>query len=211
MDAYFNRPEISNSDLTWLKKYWMPEQQRYDIEKAYAFGTLVDAVITEPHKVDYFNRMVENTTYSNEDFENVGRMRKAFFADELCSKLSQQSTMQKVMVKHMQIEYFGIKFTLPVRCKWDLWIDILGWGADIKSTTATTQQQFFEACLHFDYDRQRAWYMDIAGSDKDMLIGISKKNGKVFKVPITRGDDFYNSGREKYSELAFKYWYLFGL
>lgn len=209
MDPYFNREEVSNSDLTWLKKYWMPENQRHDIEKAYAFGTLLDAVITEPHRVDYFGRKVDDATYSKEDFEKVTLMRKAFFTDELCSKLAAQSSMQTVMSRHMAIDYCGFKFTLNVRCKWDLWMQILGWGADIKSTTATTQKQFVEACKHFDYDRQRAWYMDIAGSDKDMLIGISKANGKVFKLPINRGDEFYNAGKEKYSELAFKWWYLF--
>ena len=51
--------------------------------------------------------------------------------------------------------------------------------------------------------------MDIAGSNQDILIGISKVNNKVFKLPIKRGDDFYNSGKEKYLELAFKWWYLF--
>lgn len=38
----------------------------------------------------------------------------------------------------------------------------------------------------FDYDQQHAWYMDIAQTkgykaDKDVLIGISKANFKVFK------------------------------
>jgi hypothetical protein len=36
--------------------------------------------------------------------------------------------------------------------------------------------------------------MDIAGSDQDVLIGVSKVNYKVFKVPIRRGDELFNSG-----------------
>jgi hypothetical protein len=58
--------------------------------------------------------------------------------------------------------------------------------------------------LFCDYDRQRAWYMDIAGSDQDVLIWVSKVNYKVFKVPIRRGDELFNSGFKKYNELAFK-------
>ena len=60
----------------------------------------------------------------------------------------------------------------------------------------------------FDWDRSRAWYMDIAGSDRDFIYAISKKNGLVFKKHITRGDTVYTAGREKYEELAFQYWCL---
>jgi hypothetical protein len=84
------------------------------------------------------------------------------------------------------------------------------WGGDIKSTAATTQKQFEEACRYFDYDRSRFWYMNIANSNQDILIGISKVNFKIFKLPIRKGDDFYNEGKKKALELAFKYWQLFG-
>jgi hypothetical protein len=33
--------------------------------------------------------------------------------------------------------------------------------------------------------------VDIAGSDQDVLIGVSKVNYKVFKVPIRRGDELF--------------------
>ena len=62
----------------------------------------------------------------------------------------------------------------------------------------------------FDWDRSRAWYMDIAHSRRDFIYGISKRNGLVFKRFITRDDPTYRRGREKYEELAFQYW-LFNL
>ena len=40
--------------------------------------------------------------------------------------------------------------------------------------------------------------------------GISKKNLKVFKVMISRDDKIYKQGKEKYEELAFRWWMLFG-
>ena len=52
--------------------------------------------------------------------------------------------------------------------------------------------------------------MTNAESKQDVLIGISKKNFKVFKVPIKRGDEMFNSGMEKVNELTFKWWQLFG-
>lgn len=209
MDPYFNRTEVSNSDLSWLKKYWMPEKQIYDIEQAYRFGTLIDAIVTEPHKVDYFKLTVDGVQYTKDEFEKAKEMRKSFLADVLCKRLLESCTMQKFMTTKRLFNYQGIEFSLHARCKWDLYWSSQNWGGDIKSTTATTQKQFEEACRYFDYDRQRAWYMDIAGSNQDILIGISKVNNKVFKLPIKRGDKFYNSGKEKYLELAFKWWYLF--
>lgn len=209
MDPYFNRSEVSNSDLSWLAKYWQPDYKRGDIEQAYRFGTLVDAIITEPHKVNHYKYTVDGVAYTKLEFERAIDMRAAFLSDTLCKNLVSVSSMQEVMVRDIPMSYEGVNFTLPVRCKWDLWWRHQNWGGDIKSTTATTQKQFEEACSYFDYDRQRAWYMDIAGSNQDILIGISKINNKIFKLPITRGDNFYNSGKEKYLELAFKWWYLF--
>ena len=50
--------------------------------------------------------------------------------------------------------------------------------------------------------------MDIAGSRQDFIYGISKKNQKVFKAFIRRNDPSYRKGKEKYEELAFRWWML---
>jgi hypothetical protein len=50
--------------------------------------------------------------------------------------------------------------------------------------------------------------MDIAGSDSDFIYAISKKNCKVFKLAIKRDSDTYRRGKDKYEELAFKWWLL---
>jgi hypothetical protein len=50
--------------------------------------------------------------------------------------------------------------------------------------------------------------MDIAGSNRDFIYAISKKNCKIFKLTIKRDSDIYRRGREKYEELAFKWWQL---
>lgn len=209
MDNYFQRTEVSNSDLSWLNDLWKPEQDPVIKEKAYRFGSLVDAVVTEPEKVDFFKYKVENVQYSKEEFEQAMAMKKAFMKDSLACNILRQSEMQKVMIVSKKFTYEDIDFSLDVRCKWDLWMNALNWGGDLKSTTATTQKQFEEAVRFFDYDRQRAWYMDIAGSNQDVLIGVSKVNFKVFKVPIRRGDELYQSGFKKYNHLAFQWWTLF--
>ena len=44
-DEYYNRREVSNSDLTELKNLLHPRQQFGDKDAAFRFGSLVDAII----------------------------------------------------------------------------------------------------------------------------------------------------------------------
>jgi hypothetical protein len=206
---YFNRSEVSNSDLTELKKYWQPENVVYDVEAAYRFGSLIDAMITEAHRLNYFRFTVDNVQYVKEEFERAEQMKRAFYRDAFCQQLVKQCTFQKVTIrKRFPIQYQGINFHLDARCKWDLFCEHMDLGGDIKSTTATTQKQCEEAVRYFDYDRSRAWYMDLENRSNDILIFISKVNFKVFKIPVKRDSDIYRTGKEKYQDLAFKYWYL---
>lgn len=211
-DPYYFRDEVSNSDLSELAKYWQDQELIYDIEKAYRFGTLLDCMITEPHKVNYFKLTCAGVQYTKEEFALAAEMKKSFWADEFCAMIAKYSQMQKISIrKDFMITYEGFRFCLDVRCKWDLYsLERLNMTGDIKSTTAITQKQFVDACHHFGYFRQRALYMDIGNSNNDMLIGISKVNKKVFKVPIKRGGELYKIGKAQYEELAFKYFYLFG-
>lgn len=206
-DTYYNRPEVSNSDLSWLKKQFSPMAD-FDPTEAYKFGTLIDAMITEAHRVDFYKMTVDDVQYTKDQFDLAEEMKKSFMNDQLCANLLKMSSTQAVSIHpNFKIQYEDVEFEMPVRCKWDLLLPT--WGADIKSTTATSQKQFVDAIYYFDYHRQRAWYMDIIGSDQDMLIGISKVNKKIFKVPIKRSDEMYKEGKAQYQELAFKWWSLF--
>lgn len=213
MDNYYLRSEVSNSDLTWLKKYFMPERQWVDLERAYANGSLIDAMITEPERVNYFQRRLQydNYQFSQEEFDNALEMKKAFMRDPFCQQIVKQCSFQHVTIRpSFRIDYEGFPFTLDTRCKWDLFCKSFDLGGDIKSTTCTTQKQVEEAVRHFDYDRSRAWYMDLESRSNDILIFISKVNHKIFKVPVKRDSELYRNGKTKYQELAFRYWYMFG-
>ena len=210
-DPYYFRSEVSNSDLSWLQKYWEPENIVYDKERAYRFGTLIDCMITEPFKINFFKKTCAGVQYTEDEFALAEEMKRSFYKDPFCRLLSEKSEYQKVSIRNnFPIIYDGFQFRLNVRCKWDLFAKpVLKISGDIKSTTATTEKQFLDACHHFNYFRQRAWYMDIENVNKDMLIGISKVNKKVFKIPIERGSEAYRIGRAQYEELAFKWFYLF--
>ncbi len=212
-ENYYYRPEVSNSDLSWLEEYWQPKAVVLDLQRAYAFGSLIDAMITEPHKVDYFKYRVQwvDFQFTKEDFENAKRMKGAFLADPFCRMVIDSCSFQKTTIREdFAIEYEGVKFTMPARCKWDFFHETVDLSGDIKSTVATTQAQCENLVSYFNYDRSRAWYMDLEGRSNDMLVFISKVNFKVFKIPVKRGGAIYNRGKAKYQELAWRWMYLFG-
>jgi hypothetical protein len=209
VEDYFGRPEVSNSDLTWLFTELLSSQERRDFTDAYRIGSLIDAMITEPQLVNYFKFTLNGEQYTPEEFALCEKMKDSFRRDEFCRMFMLQCTGQKVMSRMLQLQWGAMFFSMPFRCKYDLWSDALKYGGDIKSTTATTQKQFVDSVFHFSYDRQRATYMEIAQCDKDLLIGISKVNGKIFKLPIVRGDETHQSGLAKMQELSFKFWSLF--
>ena len=212
-DEYYNRSEVSNSDLTELKNLLHPRLQFGDKEAAFRFGTLVDAVITEPERVNFYRFTVDDVQYTEDEFRHAQEMHKSLRMearkDHFLAKVLEMAETQRCMVNRQQkFEYGGFPFTLDTRCKWDWFLPVMNFGGDLKTTFATTQKQFDEAVEFFDWDRSRAWYMDIAGSDRDFIYAISKQNGCVFKKFINRGDEIYNRGKEKYEELAFQYWCL---
>lgn len=210
-DLYYLRSEVSNSDLTALKELLHPRLQFGSREEAFRFGTLVDAIITEPTRVNYYRLTVDDTQYTEDEFRHAREMYRSLRAearrDPFLDHVLKTAETQKFMVNHnQQFEYCGFPFTLDTRCKWDWWLGTF--GGDLKTTFASSQKEFDEAVDFFDWDRSRAWYMDIAGSDRDFIYAISKKNCRVFKTRITRGDSVYQRGRDKYEELAFQWWCL---
>lgn len=210
---YYSRSEVSNSDLTQLKNLLHPRLQYGDREAAFRFGSLVDALVTEPNRVNRYRFTVDDVQYSEEEFEHATQMLRSLRSearrDAFLAKVLETADTQRCMFnKRQQFQYGGFSFSLDTRCKWDWFLTPYGFGGDLKTTFASTQKEFDEAVDFFDWDRSRAWYMDIARSDRDFIYGISKKNGCVFKKFINRDDAIYKRGREKYEELAFQYWCL---
>ena len=211
--SYYSRPEVSNSDLTQLKNLLHPRLQYGDREAAFRFGSLVDALVTEPNRVNRYRFTVDDVQYTEDEFEHATQMLRALRSearrDAFLAKVLETADTQRCMFnKRQQFQYGGFSFSLDTRCKWDWFLTPYGFGGDLKTTFASTQKEFDEAVDFFDWDRSRAWYMDIARSDRDFIYGISKKNGCVFKKFINRDDEIYKRGREKYEELAFQYWCL---
>lgn len=210
-DPYYLRPEVSNSDLTALKELLHPRPMFGDRDTAFRFGSIVDAIITEPSRVDFLHHTIDGNPVDEDEFLHAREMQRALRAearhDQFLAKVLEYADTQRYMVRKAQeFDNGGFHFTLDTRCKWDWWLDAPKFGGDLKTTSAATPAEFEAAIDHFDWDRSRAWYMDIAKSNKDFIYAISKRNCRIFKLFINRGDAVYTRGREKYEDLAFKYW-----
>ncbi len=210
---YFKRKEVSNSDLGALKKLLSGIEDEHDPTHNYNFGSLVDAMLTEPRLVDFNNSTCKTSSgvieFSPEDMTRAMRMIAALLDDKyLAAIVKIMDSQYTVFNPSFEIEYDDFAFTLPVRAKLDGYYQKRKMSVDWKTTVSSTQKQFDSSIQHFAYHRQGAWYMDLAGCDSHMIVGISKKNNKIFKRLIKRGDDLYNSGKNEYQYLAFKWFTL---
>lgn len=220
MDPYYSRSEVSNSDLTSLKYQLYPQLdfvKPKDKKKAFHLGTLVDGLVTEPKNCNHFRYTVGDEQYTKEEWawgkKQLDKLRKAAQKDAFLDYVLNNAVGQKVFANPSQHFDVGCySFDLPTRCKFDWHLGLF--GGDLKTTVATTQDQFERCIDYFEWDRSRAFYMDLTHSldpsmgNQDFIYAVSKTANKVFFKKIIRGDEIYTRGREKYEELAFKY-YLF--
>lgn len=214
---YFAYPALSNSKMSEIKKQITGKSDFFDPADAFRFGSLIDAMITEGHRIEWAMKLLDDQPIMPTEFETSRKMRKAFLADRSCCDLvfSNNVEYQKVFIRELDMQHYAgvagggepVSFTVLCKCKFDFYGAVSG---DIKSTTAKTEKEFIAACYRFDYFRSRAFYMDIAGTDLDVIIGISKHNFKIFKLVIKRGDKYHSEGVKQYQELAFHYWVING-
>lgn len=198
---YYNLPQLSNSTLTAMKMEI--EGKEYNVGNSFLYGSLVDAILTEPLRVDRFRKTLDG--YDVKDIWNGANNCAKAIREHKSYIFIIHAQKQKISISDLEIKYKNVNFTIPARCKWDFFGPICG---DIKTTSAKSQKEFDEQCEYLDYYRARAFYMDIENTNLDLLIGVSKVNYKVFTKVIKKGDDNYLKGKEQYSFLCFKYWML---
>ena len=101
-DTYYSRSEVSNSDLTELKNILHPRMQYGDKEAAFRFGSLVDAIITEPARVDYYHLTVDDVQYTDDEFRHAQEMHKSLRMearkDAFLAKVLECAETQRFMV-----------------------------------------------------------------------------------------------------------------
>ncbi|WP_346236713.1 PD-(D/E)XK nuclease-like domain-containing protein [Niabella insulamsoli] len=179
MDYYSRYDWVSNSFLKTIMGSEFPP----NIDRIFEFGRLVHETILEPEKANK----------SDKDYQLALKMRDTFYADRLCNSIMSYSNIK---VEH---EFYRKVSGLKRRCKADGVIKDCSLILEFKGLSSTNEKAFRESITHFDYDMGAAFYIDTTGIDRELIVGVSKKNPeKLFRFMIERGDTFYISGRKKY-------------
>ena len=203
MINYFDIPALSNSEMGYLRKEIYGIDDIGNLDYHFAFGTLVDAMLTET------SREVEQArqaySFDQKDLKNADIMVRNCKLDPLIKLMLPVAVGQYVYVRTLTIAGPDFEFKVKCKCKYDLLIKKYSTGLDFKTLSVSDYKSFIASIKHFDYDRQAAFYMDIAGINRFWIVAISKKNSKVFKLAIERGDENYLSGLAKYRFWAHKY------
>ena len=206
---------ISNSRLSEVKRELIGGFRPKNLQEAYRLGLLTDSLITqiettnsEFHFIEDEGTPGEIITYSEEEFARATLMKNAYDSDPQVQQMFEGAKTQHIITKEKFPVSIGNETVyIKACCKFDLYLKRLI-GGDIKTTACRTEKAFFKVIDVLDYDRQGAFYMDLANLDKFMIIGLSKKSNRqgkhmVFKFAIKRGSDAYNRGKEKYQKLVF--------
>jgi hypothetical protein len=208
---------VSNSDLSEFDKLLHNKADfGGDKEKIFAFGNLVDALISEPDLVDMENKTVtdahgEILHFTEEEWQQAQRMKHSALKNPLVNLLVQSMEFQVVaMNPEFEINCEYAHFFIPARGKADGIAAAIETGMDLKTTACVTKESFSNSIDLFSYDRQAAWYMDLFKLDKFIFVGISKKMNKdrsheIFIHAVERGDVMYSLGLKKYQKLAYQY------
>ena len=95
-----------------------------------------------------------------------------------------------------QKEFEGVIKGYKFKCKSDFFCigmyednPNLAETSDLKSTSATTESAFAKACSDFSYDVQGLVYMLLSKASRHTVLGVSKKNYKVFNVIYSLNED----------------------
>lgn len=214
--SYYNLKQyISNSDFSAIKRALAMERTWGDMQSAFDFGSLVDAMVTEPDLLDNESMVLRNhngiVQFDVTDWTKARLMKEAIDNDDMARHVINMMDKQFVeILDEFPFEYSGFEVWMPVRCKLDGIKKSIKTGMDLKSTSCLNLASFIKTIETWDYDRQAAFYMDVCCLDCFWFFGVSKKPNKkgkheVFKVAVQRGDAIYESGRAKYQKLGWMY------
>lgn len=217
MSYYDITDYVSNSDLGELDR--MLHGGGFfsgNIEQIFAFGNLVDALISEPELVNFEDKTVCDAHgvilhFTEAEWLKAQKMRHAALNHPFVKLLVEHMEFQVVAkVAEFEINCDYAHFFIPARGKADGIAAAIKTGMDLKTTACLHLASFIKSLMLFNYDRQAAWYMDLFKLDRFVFVGISKVANKkgvheIFIHAVERGDEMYLSGLKKYQKLAYQY------
>lgn len=195
-ENYFSIRALSNSRLTEVKRGladagYVPKPS----ETAFSLGSLVDALLTQRKDVDT----------QHPDFKKALRMKDRFLADPVCRAVYELTEKQVAYLNENEYNFMGNQGRLFCKALMDF--DLPGDAyMELKTTPATTYNQFLTNVNTFDYDRAAYHYMLTGQKRECLIIGLCKvKDLPPYLLKIKHGDKLWQSGREKWNHLAFNF------
>lgn len=182
--SYFRSEYVSNSDLKELRHRVDPKfEDPANLQDIFDFGNLVENVIFQPHLVDW----------NHKDIELAKNMATTFRADNICRQLLLVDDFRR------QHEWYrSSRFGVKARCKMDGDSKKLGMIVEFKGLSIDNEDAFENAISRFDYDQGLAWYMDVSGYHRALIVAVSKKRpGRIFKRIVDRNHEYYARGVKK--------------
>ena len=191
-EAYFALPLISNSHLSKVKGQLNTGAYKVPMnEAALSFGSLVDAILTQP----------QDTDVTHPDYKFALQMSAEFLRDPFCKSMHELAEKQTVYTDTFEWTYNGDISEADGKCLYDFDLSERA-GADLKTVSAHNYKQFLSSVDMFDWDRQAVFYMTVSGKTKHSILGLSKKKIQPpFILHINKGDEWWWKGREKMMEL----------
>jgi exodeoxyribonuclease VIII len=225
-EQYFKQKALNQSTIKRLlsgETYEVANDIQTEETNAMRLGTLIHAMILEPHTVDkrfavlpqldlrtkadkefkatfeleYRGRII----ISWDDWETAKEVQNAF-AKNTVAKLIKNGDVERAFnstIKHYTVD--GEDVDVPIKGKLDFYSEDLGIIADIKSTQ-TSGDKFVKECADRLYNVQSAFYFDLLQSlglptAKFIFIGVqTKKPYKITIVEVPQNE--IETGREFY-------------
>lgn len=187
---YFDRPEISASDLkNFLRKLGGQLSDPVNLEAIFEFGSMFHSTIIEPHLSSGYN-------VTNEQTALALKMRSTFFKDSLNRMIIMREDFQREKAFSKVIEVGGMQYT--ARCKCDGISKGISTVLEIKGLSLTTQKQFDEAIDRLHYNLACVHYLLTTECKMMLIVGISKiKPELMFRKIIKKHDENYLIGEQK--------------
>ena len=183
-EAYFASAYISNSDLKKLQKMISGDfEDPADLKEIFDFGHLVENLILQPHLADY----------SHKDIELAQKMADTFRKDPICQQLLYIHDLRR------QHEWYRSNIHgIYARCKMDADSKLLSLVFELKGLAVDSERAFEAAIERFHYDMGLAWYLDVSGYRRALIVAVSKKSPeRLFKRLVDRDHQYYKTGLVK--------------
>jgi PDDEXK-like domain of unknown function (DUF3799) len=183
-EAYFALPAWSNTRLGDVLKHLKGEEtQPTKPSRAFAFGSAVHGLILEDKEPDWSKFQKAE----RRDIEGIAAAAKANAALQAYLKDCQKE-MTATWHKEGQ----------PCKAKIDIMPVQANTILDLKTTRATTREEFLESCKEYNYDRQAAWYMEAAGAQNMIFVAFCKTAPyEMFTYHISTRSAFARQGKKR--------------